>query len=95
MLQPNANYNCFIVVGCEFDNTKGGVALMATVVRSKKDESNDSVIRRFKKQVLVDQVLTMIKKKDFYIKPSEVRKERKKEVKRNLKREKYLRRMGY
>lgn len=67
---------------------------MATVVRSKKDESNDSVIRRFKKQVLVDQVLTMVKKRDYFLKPSQVRKERKKELERNLKRERYLRRVG-
>ena len=66
---------------------------MATIVRSKKDESNDSVIRRFKKQVLVDQVLTMVKKRDYYIKPSQVRKEEKKERERMLKRERYLRRV--
>ena len=67
---------------------------MATVVKAKKDESNDSVIRRFKKQVLVDQILTMIKKKDFYIKPSEMRKERKKEQDRVRRRDMRLRRMG-
>ncbi len=67
---------------------------MATVVKAKKDESNDSVIRRFKKQVLVDQILTMIKKRDFYIKPSELRKEKKKEQDRMRKRDMRLRRMG-
>ena len=67
---------------------------MATVVKAKKDESNDSVIRRFKKQVLVDQILTMIKKKDYYIKPSELRKERKKEQDRVRKRDMRFRRMG-
>lgn len=69
---------------------------MATIVRAKKDESNDSVIRRFKKQVLVDQVLTMVKKRDYYIKPSQVRKEQKKERERMLKRERRLQRvLGY
>jgi len=67
---------------------------VATVVKAKKDESNDSVIRRFKKQVLVDQILTMIKKRDFYIKPSELRKEKKKEQDRMRKRDMRLRRMG-
>lgn len=67
---------------------------MATVVKSKKDESNDSVIRRFKKQVLVDQVLTMIKKRDYYIKPSELKKERKKEQDRVRRRDMRFRRMG-
>lgn len=69
---------------------------MATIVRAKKDESNDSVIRRFKKQVLVDQVLTMVKKRDYYIKPSQIRKEEKKERERMLKRERRLQRvLGY
>jgi len=68
---------------------------VATIIRAKKDESNDSVIRRFKKQVLVDQVLTLIKKRDFYIKPSEERKEKKKEMERMRRRENRLRRAGY
>lgn len=66
---------------------------MATVVRAKKDESNDSVIRRFKKQVLVDQVLTMVKKKDYYIKPSQIRKEQKKERDRLIKRDQRIQRV--
>ena len=66
---------------------------MATVVRAKKDESNDSVIRRFKKQVLVDQILTMVKKRDYFTKPSQVRKEEKKERDRMLKRERRLQRI--
>lgn len=68
---------------------------MATVVRAKKDENNDSVIRRFKKQVLVDQVLSMVKRKDYFVKPSELRKERKKEMERNRRREQHLRQKGY
>jgi len=68
---------------------------VATIIRAKKDESNDSVIRRFKKQVLVDQVLTLIKKRDFYIKPSEEKKEKKKEMERMRRRENRLRRAGY
>lgn len=66
---------------------------MATIVRSKKDESNDSVIKRFKKQVLVDQVLTDVKKREYFIKPSQVRKEQKKERDRMLKRERRLQRV--
>lgn len=68
---------------------------MATIVRSKKDESNDSVIRRFKKQVLVDQVLTEVKKRDYFVKPSQIKKEKKKELERTLRRERALRRAGY
>lgn len=68
---------------------------MATIVKAKKDESNDSIIRRFKKQVLVDQILTLVKKRDYYIKPSEERKEKKKEIERLRRREARLRRAGY
>jgi len=66
---------------------------LATVVRAKKDESNDSVIKRFKKQVLVDQVLTMVKKRDYFIKPSQIRKEKKKERDRLIKREQRIARV--
>lgn len=68
---------------------------MATVVKSKKDEPNDSLIRRFKKQVIVDQILQIARKRDFFVKPSQVRKEKKKELKRMLKRERSLRNKGY
>ena len=68
---------------------------MATVVKAKKDESPDSVIRRFKKQVLVDGILTDVKKKDYFVKPSEIRKERKKELERLKRRERRLQRKGY
>jgi ribosomal protein S21 len=67
---------------------------VATVVRAKKDEHNDSVIRRFKKQVLVDQILTELKKRDYYIKPSQIRKEKKKEIERLKRRERMIRNSG-
>ncbi len=47
-----------------------------------------SVIRRFKKQVQQDQILKELKKKEFYIKPSQVRKEQKKEWEREKRRRK-------
>ncbi|MBI4034972.1 MAG: 30S ribosomal protein S21 [Candidatus Chisholmbacteria bacterium] len=55
---------------------------MATVVKAKTDEPVDSVIRRFKKQVIMDEVLPEIQKRKFYKKPSEERKERRKEWER-------------
>lgn len=55
---------------------------MATVIRAKKDEHPDSIIRRFKKQVLVDEILTEVRKKDYYKKPSVIRKEKNKEWER-------------
>lgn len=55
---------------------------MATIVKGKKDESTDSVIRRFKKRALTDNTLTLLKKKEFYLKPALLRKEHSKEIER-------------
>ncbi len=52
------------------------------VVKAKKDDRNEDLIRRFKKKVIQDQVLTEIKKREFYKKPSQIRKEKKKELER-------------
>lgn len=62
---------------------------VATIIRAKKDEPAMSVIRRFKKQVQQDQILKEVKKKEFYIKPSQIRKEQKKEWEREKRRRKY------
>jgi small subunit ribosomal protein S21 len=53
-----------------------------TIVKAKKDEPAASVIRRFKKQVIQDGVLKDLKKREYYIKPSQIRKEKKKEWER-------------
>ena len=55
---------------------------MATVVKAKPDEPAGSIIRRFKKKVFESQILTELKKREYYRKPSEERKERKKEIER-------------
>ncbi len=55
---------------------------MATVVKAKPDEQADSIIRRFKKKVLESQILTELRKREYYKKPSEEKKERKKELER-------------
>lgn len=60
---------------------------MATIIRAKKDEPAASVIRRFKKQVMQDQILKELKKREYYVKPSQVRKERKKEWERQKRRD--------
>ena len=49
-----------------------------------------SVIRRFKKQVQQDQILKEFKKKEYYIKPSQLRKEQKKEWEREKRRRKMV-----
>jgi small subunit ribosomal protein S21 len=61
-----------------------------TIIKAKKDEPAASIIRRFKKQVLQDGVLKDLKKKEYYIKPSQLRKEQKKEWERQKRRMKRL-----
>ncbi len=68
---------------------------MPTIVKAKKDENTDSVIRRFKKRVLVDDILRLVQRKEFYFKPALIRKEKKKELSKKLSRERKLQaRMG-
>lgn len=55
---------------------------MATIVRAMDDESPDSVIRRFKKKVLENEILAEVKRREYYRKPSIERKERRKELER-------------
>lgn len=63
---------------------RGGVfsGFMSPIVKAKDYESTDSVIRRFKKKVLESEILTEVKKREYYKKPSVERKERKKELER-------------
>ena len=65
---------------------------MATIIKAKKDEPATSLIKRFKKTVAADQILKIAKEREFYRKPSEIKKEKKKEVFRLRRRE---RRMAY
>lgn len=67
---------------------------MPTIVKAKKDESTDSVIRRFKKRVLIDDILNLVKRKEFYLKPALLKKEAKKELEKKLKRERKMQRRG-
>lgn len=62
---------------------------MPIVVKAKKDESADSLIRKFKKKVLMDDVVGEARKRQFHITPSMKRKEQKNEIKRK----KYVERM--
>ena len=55
---------------------------MPTIVKARKDDSNDSVIRRFKKRSLMDKILQRLKDKEFYLKPALKRKEKRKELER-------------
>lgn len=58
---------------------------MSVSVKAKKDESNDDVIRKFKKKVVQDQILNEVRKREFYKKPSVIKKEKFNEMKRKRK----------
>ena len=55
---------------------------MTIVIKAGPTDSNDQVIRKFKKRVLAEDILTEIKKREFYKKPSVLRKEKLKELAR-------------
>ncbi len=62
---------------------------MPIVVKAKKDESPDGVIRRFKKKVLNENVIEEVRNREFHKSPAVLRKERNNEIKRK----KYTERM--
>ena len=49
-------------------------------VKAQPGDTSDSVIRKFTKKVIAEGLLLEFKKKEFYQKPAEVRKEAKKEI---------------
>ncbi len=59
---------------------------MPTVVRAGPGDSVDQIIKKFKKKVLQDDILTVLKEREFYKKPSVVRKEKLAEKRRRKKR---------
>lgn len=54
-------------------------------VKAAPGDSSDSVIRKFTRKVIAEGLLLEFKKREFYQKPAEVRKEQKKEIKRRAK----------
>lgn len=54
-------------------------------VKASPGDTSDSVIRKFTKKVIAEGLLLEFKKKEFYQKPAEVRKEAKKEISRRQK----------
>jgi len=59
---------------------------MAVIVKAGPGESADQVIRKFKKKILQNQLLTQLKDLEFYKKPSVRKKEKMAEFKRRKKR---------
>ena len=53
-------------------------------VKAQPGDSSDSLIRKFTRKVLMEGVLQDLKKREFYQKPAEVRKEKKRELSRRL-----------
>lgn len=63
---------------------------MSIVVKAQPGDSADQVIRKFKKKILQDQLLTELKEREYYKKPSLKKKEKMSEFKRLKKRRKKL-----
>lgn len=53
-------------------------------VKAQPGDTSDSLIRKFTRKVLAEGVLQDLKKREFYQKPAEIRKEKKRELKRRL-----------
>lgn len=58
---------------------------MAIIVKAQPGESTEQIIKKFKKLVLADQLLTQLKEKEFYKKPAIRKKEKLSELKRRRK----------
>ena len=54
-------------------------------VKAQPGDTSDSLIRKFTRKVLAEGVLQDLKKREFYQKPAEIRKEKKRELKRRPK----------
>ena len=65
-----------------------------TKVVAKKDESSDSVVRRFNKLIQKTGLLTELKRREFYEKPSEKKKRKIKEKKKKIQKDRRLFRMS-
>jgi len=59
---------------------------MATIVQAGPQDTNDQLIKKFKKKVLQDDILNKLKEKEFFKKPSLVRKEKLAEFRKRRKR---------
>lgn len=54
-------------------------------VKAQPGDTSDSLIRKFTRKVLAEGILQDLKKKEFYQKPAELRKEKKRELERRMK----------
>lgn len=54
------------------------------VVYKKKDEDIETLIKRFKKKVINEGTLVELKKREYYLSPSQKRKEKSKQAQKKL-----------
>jgi len=69
------------------------VNLMPVVIKAKKNDSNGSMMRRFKKAVMAEDIVQKTRDRRFYKKPATIRAEKKAEKHHLRKRLKTLKRM--
>lgn len=53
-------------------------------VKKQPGDTSDSMIRKFTRKVLTEGILQDLKKHEFYQKPAEVRKEKKRDLERRI-----------
>jgi len=58
---------------------------MPTIVTAKPGDSVDQMIKKFKKKVLQEDILTLVREREYYKKPSVVKKEKLRELKKRRK----------
>ena len=72
---------------------KGGVFLlqkyMTTIVKKQPGQSEDQMIAQFRKKVFNEEIIDEIRKREFYQKPSRVRYERERAIKKRKPRRVY------
>lgn len=59
---------------------------MALVVKASTQDTNDQVIKKFKKKVLAEDIVTQIRERQYFKKPSLVKKEKLAEFRKRKKR---------
>jgi small subunit ribosomal protein S21 len=73
-----------------YSPAKGGEVTMASVVL-RPNESQDSLLKRFRKKVVKSGVLSTIRRKRWFVSKSELRRVEKKKAIRRIKRRQYTR----
>jgi ribosomal protein S21 len=63
----------------------GGVFSFMVFVKAQAGDTSDSLIRKFTRKVLSEGILQDLKKREFYQKPAEIRKEKNRELARRIK----------